>query len=117
MKFLADENLEYSIISFLRERDIDVIAVRDILKGAPDAEIINYAFQNNLIIITSDKDFGELTFRLRKPNHGIVLMRIAEDIPEEKADLLWKSLQKLGDKVMNKFVVVEKNSIRVRSIF
>ncbi|HDR51420.1 MAG TPA: hypothetical protein ENN90_07340 [Mariniphaga anaerophila] len=117
MKFLADENLEYSIISFLRERDIDVIAVRDILKGVPDAEIINYAFQNNLIIITSDKDFGELTFRLRKPNHGIVLMRIAEDIPEEKADLLCKSLQKLGDKVMNKFVVVEKNSIRVRSIF
>ncbi len=117
MKFLADENLEYSIISFLRERDIDVIAVRDILKGAPDAEIIYYAFQNNLIIITSDKDFGELTFRLRKPNHGIVLMRIAEDNPESKADLLWKSLQKLGDKVMNKFVVVEKNSIRVRSIF
>jgi len=117
MKFLADENLEYSIITFLRKKNIDVDAVRDKMKGAPDLTIIEYAFENNLIIITSDKDFGELTFRLKKLNHGIILLRFPEDNTIEKANVLWTALKKLGEDAVNKFVVVEKNSIRVRSLF
>jgi predicted nuclease of predicted toxin-antitoxin system len=117
MKFLADENLEYSLISFLRERNIDVVAVRDVMKGASDLKIIEYAFENNLLIITSDKDFGELTFRLKRPNHGIILLRFSEDNSIEKANILWAALKKLNKEAINKFVVVEKNSIRVRSLF
>ena len=116
MKFLADENLEYSIISFLQEKNFEVVAVRDIMKGAPDSEIINYAFENNYVIITSDKDFGELTFRLQKPNRGIILLRFPEDNATEKAKILWTAIKKLGNDVINKFVVVEKNSIRVRHL-
>jgi len=116
MKFLADENLEYSIISFLREKNIDVVAVRDIMKGVSDSKIIEYAFENSLVIITSDKDFGELTFRLKRPNHGIILLRFSEDNIFEKANILWAALKKLGEDAVNKFVVIEKNSIRVKSL-
>jgi predicted nuclease of predicted toxin-antitoxin system len=116
MKFLADENLEYSIILFLREKDIDIVAVRDIMKGASDSEIIKYAFDNKLVIITSDKDFGELTFRLQKPNHGIILLRFPEDNTIEKTNILWTAIKKLASDVITKFVVVEKNSIRIRSL-
>ncbi len=116
MKFLADENLEYSIISFLKGKNIDVVAVRDLMKGAPDSEIITFAFENKLIIITSDKDFGELTFRLQKPNHGIILLRLNEENSIDKADILWTAIKKLGSDVINKFVVVERNSIRIRSL-
>jgi predicted nuclease of predicted toxin-antitoxin system len=72
MNFLADENLEYSVISYLREKNVNILAVRDILKGSTDSEILEYAFNNNLVIITNDKDFGELTIRLHKSHIGII---------------------------------------------
>lgn len=117
MKFLADENLEYSIISLLQEKKVKILAVRDIMKGATDSEIINYAFRNKLIIITSDKDFGELTFRLQKPIHGIILLRLPEAGNKEKSEILLAALNKLGNDVTNKFIVVEKHSVRIRSLF
>jgi predicted nuclease of predicted toxin-antitoxin system len=116
MKFLADENLEYSIISFLREKNVDIVAVRDIMKGAPNSEIIKYALENNLIILTSDKDFGELTFRLQKSNHGIILLRFSEINTIEKAKILWAAIEKIGNDAAGKFIVVQKNSIRIKPL-
>lgn len=115
MKFLADESLEYPVISFLKENKIDIIAVRDLMRGARDAEIIDFAFKNDLLIITSDKDFGELTFRLRRPNCGIILLRLNEIESEGKANLLLNAILKLTPDIKNKFIVIDKVKIRIRS--
>ncbi len=117
MRFLADENLEYPVITFLRQNDIDIVAVRDIMKGATDFEIIEYGFKNKLIIITSDKDFGELTFRLKKSNFGIILLRYPEYNNTEKAELLLRALRNLDDKDFYKFIVIDKYKIRFRSMY
>ncbi len=116
MNFLADENIEYSIISFLIKRKINVFAVRELIKGSSDAEIIEFAASKNLIIITSDKDFGELSFRLHKSNYGIILLRLQYLTPEEKANLLILSLKKLGSNIAGKFIVIEQDSIRIREL-
>ena len=116
MKYLADENIEYPIISILRENKVDILAVRDFMKGATDNEILEYAFKYKLLIITSDKDFGELTIRLQKPSWGIILLRNPEADCNEKADMLMVALQKLKDDALNKFIVIDKFKIRIRSI-
>jgi predicted nuclease of predicted toxin-antitoxin system len=116
MRFLADENIEYPIISILRENKVDILAVREIMKGATDSEITEYAFLNDLLIITSDKDFGELTFRLQKPSCGIILLRISEADCKVKAEMLLAALQKISEDALNKFIVIDKFKIRFRSI-
>ena len=115
MKYLADESLEYPVITFLRANAIDIIAVRDIMKGATDQDIIDFAFKNELLIITSDKDFGELTFRLKRPNWGIILLRLAELDNADKANLLLNAITKLTPELKNKFIVIDKVKIRIRS--
>lgn len=117
MNFLADENLEYSIISYLREKKINILAIRDLMKGGTDAEILEYALNDNRVIITNDKDFGELTFRLQKPNMGIILLRLPNLHSEEKTNLLMTAIEKLGEDIANKFIVIEENAIRIRSMF
>lgn len=116
MRYLADENIEFPIISTLRENRVDILAVREIMKGATDSEIIEYAFKNKLLIITSDKDFGELTFRLQKPSCGIILLRNPEADCKEKAEILLAALQKISDDALNKFIVIDKFKIRFRSM-
>jgi len=49
MRFLADENIEYPLISILRENRVYILAVREIMIGATDSEIIEYAFLNKLL--------------------------------------------------------------------
>lgn len=116
MKFLADENIEYPVITFLQKMDVDIIAVRDILRGATDSVIVEYAFSNNLIIVTSDKDFGELTFRLKKRNCGVILIRYTESNCEQKASLLLKVIDKLGSSVVNNFIVIDKYKVRIKKM-
>ena len=116
MRFLADENLEYPVITFLKDNNLDIVAVRDIMKGATDTEIIEYAFNNRLLIITSDKDFGELTFRLQRPNFGIILLRLSETDISEKAKILLAAIKTLDDEAFNKFIVIDKFKIRFRSL-
>lgn len=115
MKYLADESLEYPLISFLRENKIDIIAVRDIMRGSTDADILDFAFNNDLLIITSDKDFGELTFRLKRPNCGIILLRLTEVDTTSKGNLLLNAIEKLTPDIKNKFIVIDKLKIRIRS--
>jgi len=115
MKFLADESLEYPIVLFLKEKKIDIIAVRDFMKGAEDWEIIEYAFNNEMFIITLDKDFGELTFRLKKSTYGIIFLRLTEMDHLSKAKLLLTAIEKLTIEAKNHFIVIDKLKVRIRS--
>jgi len=57
--FLIDENIPLSIIKFLRSKGFKVYRLGEVgLKGARDREVADYASQNNLTLITLDKDFG-----------------------------------------------------------
>ena len=116
MRFLADENIEYLVICILKDNNVDILAVRDIMKGATDSEIIEYAFENKLLIVISDKDFGELTFRLHRRSCGIILLRYPEADSREKAEILLASMKKLSDDALNKFIVIDKFKIRIRNM-
>lgn len=116
MNFLADENPEYSSTAYLRAHNGDVLAGRDLMKGCTAAEIIKYALTNNRVIITNDKDFGELTFRLKKSNVGVILLRLPDSTHEEKTAILTAALKKIGEDVANQFIVIENNTLQIRSL-
>jgi len=62
MKFLADENVEKQIVDWLRKNGFDVLFVTEFAKSATDDELLEKAKRDSRILLTNDKDFGELVF-------------------------------------------------------
>ena len=76
MKFIADEGVDAPIVSALRNKGYDVVYILELSPGKHDDIILNEANSQNRILLTQDKDFGELVFRLRQIHSGVVLIRL-----------------------------------------
>ena len=63
MKLILNENMPATVVRTLRDRGHDVLAVKEMLRGAEDPTILARAQAENRIVVTQDKDFGELAFR------------------------------------------------------
>ena len=115
MNLLADENIETEIVDQLRISGHNVNYVLEMSPGIDDKEIIQQANKNNALLITSDKDFGELVFRQKLVHNGVILIRLHGLSPEKKAEIVLKFLQDYKSKISNAFSVISKSSIRIRS--
>lgn len=113
MRFLVDECTGKKFADLLKSEGHDVLFAGDVLQSASDEEIINFCEMENRILITDDKDFGELVFRLEKPAKGVVLLRISPN-PEKRIQAMRKLLKIY--EIENKFIVLEEKVIRSRKI-
>ena len=87
MRFLADESVDFPIIDLLRRHGFDVRCVSEEFPSKEDEFVLEAANVDDRLLITSDKDFGELVYRLKKVNKGVILLRIEELKSIEKAEL------------------------------
>jgi predicted nuclease of predicted toxin-antitoxin system len=78
VKFLADECCDTELVTLLRSEGHDVLYVMEFKPGALDKKVLEKAFAEKRILLTEDKDFGELVYRLKKPAYSIVLLRFDE---------------------------------------
>jgi predicted nuclease of predicted toxin-antitoxin system len=60
MRFLANENVPGLVAAALRGRGHDVVAVKESMRGASDRAILERAHADERLVVTCDKDFGEL---------------------------------------------------------
>ena len=114
MKFLVDECTGKRLALLLKEAGYDVLFVGDWKPGATDEEVLRKAEEEGRILITDDKDFGELVFRLCKPSNGVILIRTSTMNPKRRFELL-EILLKTVD-VRNKFIVLKDNVVKIRKI-
>ena len=116
MKFLADECCDTGIVASLRSDGHDVSYVLKKKPGIHDHTVLLDAYNKERILLTEDKDFGELVYRLKKPTIGIVLMRI--DVKERH--MKWPRLKKLIDNYKERlpghFVVIDTKKFRFRPL-
>ncbi len=112
MKFLVDESVEFPVVIFLRENKFDTVAVAEGYSGLKDANVLALAVTEKRIVITNDKDFGELIFKYKLPHKGVVLIRAAEENSKSKMAILKSLLEKYARKLPNKFVVVTDKKVR-----
>jgi predicted nuclease of predicted toxin-antitoxin system len=75
VRWLGDECVEAGLVARLRAESHDVLYVADALAGATDAEIIEGGAANQRLLLTVDKDFGDLVFRRARRVPGVVLLR------------------------------------------
>lgn len=112
LKLLADVNIEKLIIDNLMERGYDIKGVININKHLIDEEILNLANSEKRVIITNDKDFGEIVYRQKLISSGIILLRLPDLTDQVKWDIIANVFSKDLIKVGN-FIVITKDKIRV----
>lgn len=116
LRLLADENFPGVAVKALRERGHDVFWVRTEAPGSTDRELLLRSKVENRILITFDKDFGELIFHAgQSGSDGVVLFRLAVKSPWYIAELAVKALESRTDWA-GSFSVVEESRIRITSL-
>jgi len=88
MNFIADEGVDIQIVLKLRQEGHDVIYIAEMASGTDDEDILQMASEGSRILVTRDKDFGELAYRDGRAHAGIILSRLHELSSEKKAELV-----------------------------
>ena len=114
MRLLADENCPRPLVVRLREHGHDVSWVREVMPGAPDEQVATRAGDENRVLLTFDKDFGEIAYRagVAAPS-GIILLRISAHGPEAVASVVVAALE-AHPGWEGAFSVVEDSRVRRR---
>ena len=113
MRFLVDECTGPRVASWLLEEGHEVFSVHEEAKGSDDVAIINIANEQDYIIITNDKDFGELAFKDNKHHKGIILLRLSDERSQNKIQVLGEILEKYSQDLHSNFVVATEDSVRI----
>jgi predicted nuclease of predicted toxin-antitoxin system len=112
MRFLIDECAGPAVAQALRSQGHEVFSVYDGARGISDDDILQKAFSEDWILISTDKDFGEKIYREKKPHKGIVLLRLSDERSTVKIELLRRLLESYSDRLEGQFVVVTEKSVR-----
>ena len=116
MRFLADECCDTKLVSFLRKEGHDVVHISEQTTGISDEKILNDAYNEDRILVTEDKDFGELVYRLKKPCKGIILIRIDVKNRHRKGPRLKQLVEKYPDRLKGYFTVIDLKKYRFRPL-
>jgi predicted nuclease of predicted toxin-antitoxin system len=113
LRLLANENFPREAVEALRRNGHDVMWVRTDRPGISDTEVLSVARIENRIVVTFDKDFGELAFRTGLPStEGVILFRVIPRSPGFIATLAVKALRARSDWAGH-FSVVQENRVRM----
>jgi predicted nuclease of predicted toxin-antitoxin system len=117
MKFLANENFPFPSIKILREKGFDVVSISEESSGISDEEVLQKAAQENPVILTFDRDYGELIFKYLKDNPpAVVYFRTKGQTPQEAGKLLIEKIEVEMILLEGFFTVIEATGVRQRRL-
>ncbi len=116
MKFVADEGVDGQIVESLRAAGHDVLYIAESGVGTNDDIILRYANDEDRILMTRDKDFGELVYRKKQIHSGIVLNRLYELPSETKAKIVVNVISKYGKELYGSFTVIQPGRVRIKNM-
>ncbi|MEM7514989.1 MAG: DUF5615 family PIN-like protein [Bacteroidota bacterium] len=116
MKFLADEGVESMMVKAIRDQGYDITYIVEMERGISDEEVLKLATTENRILITRDKDFGELAFFKKKLHSGIILNRLAGLHISRKIEILLNVLNTHEKELYGSFTVIQPGTVRIRKV-
>ena len=109
LKFLADENINYIVVAYLREQGLDVEDIKELgLWGIDDQSVLAYAVKNERVVITQDSDFGTLSIVEQQPFLGILYLKPGHIVARFTIDSLSILLSTFNQEISFPFILVVK---------
>lgn len=112
---LADESVDAPIVAALRAAGRAVAYIAEDAAGVTDDVVLERANAATALLLTADKDFGEMVYRQKRTHHGVVLLRLAGLSSVEKTGIVLDAFHRHEAEFVGCFVVIGKNGIRIRS--
>ncbi len=117
VKLLANENLPLPSVIALRREGFDVLSISELSPGISDEDVLNLAKDQARILLTFDRDYGELVFKRRLPcPAGVIYLRFDPVSPTEPAQIIQSFLSRYGTDVIHHFIVLDRDSFRRRPL-
>jgi len=117
VRWLADECVTASLVDVLRQAGHDVLYLTEQAAGSHDIEVLELAMREQRLLLTEDKDFGDLIFRRGRAAPGIVLMRIASENPRLIEERLITAIEQYGEGLFGQYLVIEEARFRSRPLW
>ncbi len=117
MRLMANENFSLASVKLLRQTGYDITSILEDSPGIEDTEVLSRAVDEQRLILTFDRDYGELIYRLRLPAPmGVIYLSFHPRTPEEPALLLLQLFQSGDFQFEGKFTVVDREQVRQRPL-
>ncbi|MGH6923904.1 MAG: DUF5615 family PIN-like protein [Propylenella sp.] len=118
MRFLVDECISRAIVEKLRASHHDVIWVAEAQPGAPDRDILKLSRDDSRLLLTADRDFGELTIRFGERALGVVMVAISQFTgdPDRLTENLVRQLTEMDKALIGKLTIIEAGRVRQRAL-
>lgn len=114
---LADENLNIKFVLALREEGYTVTTIQDAhLQGISDVQVIETARHQSAIVLTEDKDFGELVYAHHLQDTTIIFLRYRKPELEITNKLLLQAVREYFEKPGKRFITIARGFIRVNEL-
>lgn len=116
MRLLLDENMPKALVGQLRADGHDVVFVKESMRGLGDGAVLAHAQEEGRLLLTQDKDFGELAYRYGLPAEGgIILFRLSGSAPDVDTDRMVHVLYSRED-WRGHLCVVTDDRVRMRAL-
>lgn len=115
MKFLLDVGVGKKVEDWLRDYGCDVLSVRDMDPRAKDSQILQWAVELQRMIITMDKDFGELVYNSGLVHAGVLILRLEDADGDTKVEAIRQIIENYSDKMASRFCVYQEGKLRIRA--
>jgi predicted nuclease of predicted toxin-antitoxin system len=114
LRLLVDESAGKEVAAYLRRHGYDVVSVTEVFPQADDSWILQYAVSDRRIVITNDKDFGDMVFRDQGEHCGIILLRLSNTSATVKKQVALHVIQRYGEELVGAFCVASEKRSRLR---
>ena len=113
LRFLADESCDFAAVRALRTDGFDVLSVAEASAGADDEVVMVLALREGRILLTEDKDFGQLVFAAGTKSLGVVFVRFPASARSALGARMLELVRKHADRLTGSFVVLQPERIRI----
>jgi predicted nuclease of predicted toxin-antitoxin system len=115
MNFVADEGVDRQIVERLRQDGHEILYVAEMGPSITDEEVLDRANEKGALLITADKDFGEMVFHRNLITiGGVVLLRLLGLPPERKAEIVSEVVESRIADLPDAFSVISPGRVRIR---
>jgi predicted nuclease of predicted toxin-antitoxin system len=117
VRWLADECIDAGLVAYLRRSEHDVIYMAELAPASNDAEVMALALRDGRLLLTEDKDFGDLVFRHGSQVPGIVLLRLDPAQHALKRRRLEAAIARFGEAgLFGRYTIIEAGRFRARPL-